>query len=86
VRNSEYAYYLHPADGHTDAGERWSTQRLFDVQDDFRETTDILNQKPEVASTLHNALLQEFGMWTVPATPEVDDPALRQRLRDLGYL
>jgi arylsulfatase A-like enzyme len=86
VRSSEYAYYLYTAYDEIHSGENAIQQWLFDARNDFRETKNILEEKPGIASALHERLLQEFGVWGDMPMPEVDDAVLKKRLNDLGYL
>jgi arylsulfatase A-like enzyme len=63
-------------------------QALFDLREDLAETTDLLPLLPERADALAALLASAEGIaqLSVAERAEEDDPLVRRRLRDLGYL
>ncbi len=69
------------------AGESFSIAReeLYDVLEDPRETTNVVDRHPEVAARLRRRI-EERRAGTAPREPEDLSPETREELRRLGYL
>ena len=82
--SSPALYHLDPIGGDAD-GE---PDALFHVAEDPHERRDVMEQYPERATQMRHELLALVGAATAgkaPGEPRPVSPALRERLRQLGY-
>jgi len=71
------------------AGLDVPARQLYDLRKDPAESRDLIEIRPRVARRLDRAVGEWWNGMAVPpptAPPPVDDPALRERLRALGYV
>ena len=80
------------ADGHKLIRSTLSNERsdlLFDLRTDPGERVNVVQSRPDVAKQLETASEPLLRMRVAPrsagATPAAPDPAIRERLRALGY-
>ncbi len=66
------------------------TELLFNLSDDPRETTSLAGERPEVVEVLKNLLSSRLSGYvsrdSIVDESEIEDPALLEQLRALGYV
>jgi choline-sulfatase len=66
---------------------KWYTGRLYDLEQDPRETVDVSSRHPEVEKLLEGKLAEIAGSRPyAESTPVEVDSALAERLKSLGYV